>query len=91
MLPSQHLYEKVMSEDVASLSCDEERETTSKSISKRPRLSTVILLIATLAFGLHSMYLTFWKTNNHSNLSFDRGYLTEWGNMFDERRIENRD
>jgi hypothetical protein len=50
--------------------------------SRRPSVSTIVLSIITIIFGLHSIYLSL-QTNcaclEKGALAFDAGYSTEWG------------
>jgi hypothetical protein len=79
MAPTEPLYGAINTEE--DLPCENEENHDRKPKSKCPRISTIVLSITTLIFGLQALRMSLRPEIQCINHRFGEGYETEWGTI----------
>jgi hypothetical protein len=81
MATTKQAYRPLGGEEIDSAEFDDLEDRNSQK-SRWPSISTLVLSITTIIFGLHSIYLSLQAKCTcleKEHLAFDDGYSTEWG------------
>jgi hypothetical protein len=81
MATTTQAYRQLGGEENDSAEFDDLEDRNSQK-SRWPNISTIVLSITTVIFGLHSIYLSLQANCTcleKEHLAFDDGYSTEWG------------